>query len=280
MPLMNTWKLEKSRDRLCHAVHGVLHGQRIRTYWWGSKKNFGDLITPALLLAYGYTPVYEKKHRAELLSTGSILDGVKESFSGQVLGSGLIRDHQVRLPNARFLAVRGKLTRDRLGLDESMPLGDPGLLAEKLLTKPVAKRYRLGVIPHYADKQDAKVLALLQQQGDTACLIDPEAYPEAVIRQIAACEQVVSSSLHGIIVAHALGIPAVWMQLSESVAGGGFKFHDYASSVQAELRPVELKPDMTLSDLKSLASLPDPALLIQRRDELDRLFNSLLSGAE
>jgi hypothetical protein len=57
---MNTWKLEKSRDRLCHAIHGVLHGQRIRTYWWGSKKNFGDLITPALLLAYGYTPVYEK----------------------------------------------------------------------------------------------------------------------------------------------------------------------------------------------------------------------------
>jgi pyruvyltransferase len=197
-----------------------------------------------------------------------------------VLGSGLIRDHQVRLPNARFLAVRGELTRDRLGLDESMPLGDPGLLAEKLLTQPVAKRYRLGVIPHYADKQDARVLALLQQQGGAACLIDPEAYPAVVIQQIAACEQVVSSSLHGIIVAHALGIPAVWVQLSESVAGGGFKFHDYASSVRAELSPVELKPEMTLTDLELLASLPDPALLRQRRDELDRLFTSLLSGAE
>ncbi len=278
MSLLNTWKLEKSRDRLNYAIHGLLHGQRIRTYWWGSKKNFGDLITPALLLAYGYTPVYEKKHRAELLSTGSILDGVKDSFSGQVLGSGLIRDHQVCLPKAQFLAVRGDLSRDRLGLDESLPLGDPGLLAEKLLKAPVTQQYRLGVIPHYADKQDKRVLALLKQQGEAACLINPEAYPEAVIRQIAACERVISSSLHGVIVAHALGIPAVWMQLSESVAGGGFKFHDYATSVGIELKPVELKAGMSLSDMDDLASLADAEKLAQCKADLDRLFASLRTG--
>ena len=278
MPLLNTWKLEKSRDRLRYAMRGLIHGKRIRTYWWGSRKNFGDLITPALLLAYGYTPVYEKKHRAELLCTGSILDGVDERFSGQVLGSGLIRDHQIRLPRAQFLAVRGELTRERLGLDAGLPLGDPGLLADRLLAQPVAKRYRLGVVPHYADKQDARVHALLQSLGDSARLINPEDYPVTVIRQIAACEQVVSSSLHGIIVAHALGIPAVWMQLSESVAGGGFKFHDYASSVGVRLEPVELQPGTSLADLTAMTCQPDAGLLTRRKTELDRLFSSLVGS--
>lgn len=86
MGLVNKWKLEKSRDRVSHAFHGLINGKRIRAYWWGAKKNFGDLITPALLRSYGYTPVYSKKNYAELLCTGSILDGVGPSFSGAVLG--------------------------------------------------------------------------------------------------------------------------------------------------------------------------------------------------
>ncbi len=91
-----------------------------------------------------------------------------------MLGSGLIRDHQVRLPKAQFLAVQGELSRDRLGLDESLALGDPGLLAEKLLKAPVTNNIAWGD-SHYADKQDARVLALLKQQGEAACLINPEA---------------------------------------------------------------------------------------------------------
>ncbi len=47
------------------------------------------------------------------------------------------------------------------------------------------------------------------------------------------------------------------MQLSESVAGCGFKFHDYATSVGIELKPVELKAGMSLSDMDDLASLAD-----------------------
>lgn len=275
MPFVNKWKLEKSRDRVCHAIHGLVRGNRIRAYWWGSKKNFGDLITPALLRAYGYTPVYTKKHRAELLSTGSILDGVDSSFTGKVLGSGLIRDHEVRLPHANFLAVRGELSRDRLGLEASIPLGDPGLLATRLVGPSEDKKYRLGIVPHYADKSDPRVGALLERHKGVATVIDPEAYPETVIRQISRCELVISSSLHGIIVAHALDIPAVWMQLSESVTGGGFKFRDYASSVKVELEPIGLMSGMSLGEFESLASSPDAALMARRKSELDRLFAAL-----
>jgi hypothetical protein len=54
----------------------------------------------------------------------------------------------------------------------------------------------------------------------------------------------VSSSLHGIIIAHSYGIPAAWIAISE-IHGSGvsadFKFLDYYSSVglsEREIRPV------------------------------------------
>lgn len=275
MSIFNKWKLEKSRDRAVYAIQGAIYGNRIRTYWWGSRKNFGDLLTPALFRAYGYTPVYAKKNQAELLCTGSILDGVSQTFSGMVLGSGLIRDCEVCLPKARFLAVRGYLSRQRLGLDRRVPLGDPGLLAGRLLKGRVEKKFRIGVVPHYADKDDPRLNAMLSRHGADAALIDPEAYPESVVRQIACCEVVMSSSLHGIIVAHALGIPSIWIQLSGAVAGGGFKFKDYASSVDMELIPVDLDPRMGFSAIASMASSPDACLVAKRVSELDRLFRSL-----
>ena len=41
------------------------------------------------------------------------------------------------------------------------------------------------------------------------------------------CEAIVSSSLHGLVIAESFGIRSTWMKLSENLAGGEFKFHDY-----------------------------------------------------
>ena len=53
---------------------------------------------------------------------------------------------------------------------------------------------------------------------------------ESVICEILSCKYILSTSLHGIIVSHAYGIPALWMEKGY-IDTDGFKFNDYFSSV-------------------------------------------------
>jgi hypothetical protein len=72
----------------------------------------------------------------------------------------------------------------------------------------------------------------------------------------------VSSSLHGIIVAHAYGVPARWVRWRHD-SGDGIKYLDYFQSVQdSTSSPVQLDPAKTssldyLEDVADAGTLPD-----------------------
>jgi pyruvyltransferase len=55
--------------------------------------------------------------------------------------------------------------------------------------------------------------------------------PWLILLSLAGCEQVVSSSLHGCIFAHALAIPTLLIVLGNWITGGNFKYIDYMHSV-------------------------------------------------
>ena len=82
-------------------------------------------------------------------------------------------------------------------------------------------------MPHYAakDKRDSQ-----------HWYIDIQAGVEKVVEEVVKCRRIISSSLHGIILADALGIENKWVY-SDFVLGGGFKFRDYAASLGEAISP-------------------------------------------
>ncbi|MGR4383081.1 polysaccharide pyruvyl transferase family protein [Escherichia coli] len=57
---------------------------------------------------------------------------------------------------------------------------------------------------------------------------------EDVLNQMLSCEQIISTSLHGVIVGHAYGIPTIWIKHND-IDTDGFKFKDYFDSVGIKL---------------------------------------------
>lgn len=198
-------------------------------YWYDREPNFGDWLTPAILSNLGYQYIHGDKHHHDVLMTGSI---ARFAMPGStVLGSGFIRYADKVPVGVSWQWVRGQLTRKKIrdsGQQCRAVYGDPAWLLPKIW-EPPKKRYKVLLVPHYVDFQMAKrVFRWLPRLN----LLTNDVYKTAMA--IASSEYVISSSLHGLIVAHAYGVPAAWVKLSGNLAGDDFKFHDHYASMGME----------------------------------------------
>ena len=213
----------------------------LKTFWWRWKYphrlNFGDELTaPLLERLTGRRVTWAAPDRCDIVGAGSVVQMIlrrQGENQPRVWGSGFIREPAPGEKPARLdlLAVRGRSTLGRVEnlAPREIALGDPGILAPLLLDGRVKKRYALGVIPHYHDVS-SPVVAQLRALGAGVRIIDVAWTPQEVAREIAACDAVLSSSLHGLVVSDALGVPNAHIRLSTKPQGGLYKFHDYYSA--------------------------------------------------
>lgn len=155
----------------------------------------------------------------------------------------------------KVCAVRGKLTRKLLlsnGIDCPEIYGDPALLLPLICPKKKKKIYKLGLICHIDDENNPNYRKFSVKYPDEILQISLHDYGDwsRVIDQICSCEIIASSSLHGIIVADAYGIPNIWLKSHVNLYGGDFKFMDYFSGVNRQPPiPVILTEDEILDNL-------------------------------
>ena len=193
--------------------------------------NFGDnLSTYITEKISGEKSISPPAGKPVYVVVGSILEWAPNDSI--VWGAGYMTDNS-RMPtkSSKICAVRGKMTRDMLlrqGHECPEMYGDPSLLLPRYYTpKSTRNRWQRGVIPHYVDYASPK---LDEYRHDTSTIIINVRDPvEQIIDDINSCNHITSSSLHGLIVADAYGIPSNWIKWSDKVVGGGFKFHDYFS---------------------------------------------------
>lgn len=276
IPKTSRWyrRLEKLNSIVLTFFSGY-NKNLVGTYWFDRVTNFGDLLSPLLLKKYGLVPFrVHYKGQAQLICVGSVLDDLPQDYNGFILGSGLINDTARPFSQARILAVRGELTRQRTGAPASTILGDPGLLAEKLLAARQPKQYRVGIVPHYVDKDDPRVEMLRARLQNDLLVIDVQRGPAAVFADIDRCEYILSSSLHGLISADAFGIPNAWLVLSGKLRGNDFKFHDYYSAFGGQARPCRPTGEESLADLIAMTH-PVSGEIGAVKQNLDRAFQQL-----
>ena len=213
--------------------------KKIKTYYWKAKPNFGDLLTPLLLKKFtGLSSEWVEPENAELIMVGSILEHFSQSWSGVIAGAGKLHEKTVlSFPNATILALRGPLTAKGIkGLNKNVVLADPALLADELVTI-TDKKYDLGIVPHWTDTTLEYDPRFTKYKPKIIRVSDD---PLKVIREIGQCKKIVSSSLHGIILADAFGIPRR-IEISPRVLthahqeGGMFKWFDYSASIRNKL---------------------------------------------
>jgi pyruvyltransferase len=203
-----------------------------KAYWLDTRLNWGDVFTPFLFkeafgieVEHAYLNEEFTQTDAELFSCGSLIDRIPDGFSGHVLGSGIgLEETRRDLRNVKTpLLLRGPLTAERCQYQQTVRFGDPGLLASMFVDPGAYKAYRFGIVPHYVDKKHQEIDAWVQRG---ALQIDIEAEIRSVINAVAHCEMIVSSSLHGLVIADSLGIPSAYVKLGR-LEGNEFKFHDY-----------------------------------------------------
>lgn len=187
-------------------------------------KNFGDLLGPRVVQemlrrATGGQP--KPVRDARLVSIGSVMHLARD---GDVIwGTGINGKHmddELPFKSADFRAVRGPHTHEILTRNgHSVPevFGDPGLLVGELWPslRQEEVRYPLTIIPNLND---------LSAYAGLDDVLDPRSDLDECLLRIAQSEFVIGSSLHAIIVAESLGVPA---RLIASSVEPSFKYDDY-----------------------------------------------------
>ena len=131
-------------------------------------------------------------------------------------------------PRRAFHCRAGGADACRRGAPPGTPLGDLGLLAPRVFGTS-ARVPHIGLIPHLSHRGSEWVERL--RADNRIEVIDVRRSPHTVCRQIGACMAIITSSLHGLIVADAYGVPAVWGLPTPILLGSDHKFRDHHTAI-------------------------------------------------
>lgn len=224
-------------------------------YWSRTNEtrfNFGDALNETILpwmtqgeIRHSGNAFFPRNPFSRIIcGVGSILDGAKfiERPTGRrvvVWGSGSkgMMKNANHLLSSNIAAVRGPKTRKMLqdlGVANLPKIyGDPAMLVPEIWPELRGRSSgRPIIVAHYKDLDHAEqVMAAIVPGPDQPHMVNVFDPPKRVVEQIASASLVISSSLHGLIIADAFSIPSAWVTFGNDLGGGEFKFQDHFLAV-------------------------------------------------
>lgn len=243
--------------------------KRIVLEYWKSKVNVGDMLAPVIydymLKKNGLSKNAIVPKRVHLMTVGSLIGLMP--FDAVIWGTGIHRVnitknliHNRKKINYDIRAVRGPVTKfimDILGYQCPETFGDPAILM-KLIYQPkdIKKEYDISVIYHLFHKN-------LNKQENLHYIDTQTSDYKFFINEIMKSKLIISSSLHGIILAETYGIPAIF--LSEGMEEEIIKYFDWYYSTDR----YNIKIAKSLSDALKMEPMEIPNLKEMRNNLMD-----------
>lgn len=234
-------KIKKARDLITSITKRIIF-RSLPVYYYSDVNNFGDRIAPLLaqqlsgrttcnakLLPWTPSDIY--------CLTGSLLQSLTRRTC-LIWGSGFIckPGNKARvLPPREIYCLRGPISGDiaaKLGWESLERYGDPTLLLPDLWPLSRSKTQTPLVIPHILFTQNSL------RRLDSPIICPPWQPVEAMVKRILAANVVISSSLHGLVLAEAYRVPWLWLRIkNDPRKGGELKFWDFFESHQIKSPP-------------------------------------------
>ncbi|MFD1333596.1 polysaccharide pyruvyl transferase family protein [Methylopila musalis] len=244
----------------------------VKLYWWGvpagGTVNVGDEIGRYISEFVSRKKVeWANLAECNLLSAGSTISWLhrsqhlsKRTEKCFVWGTGLMSGQEVKQnEKIEFCSVRGYLTKTMIETTNNLGVGDPGILISELWPYQGGKKHKLGIIPHWKQLENPFIRAFAEKIGGKIIdVTSPDI--KGTIHEIASCERIVSSSLHGVIFADSYGVPNIWMKTKAIHGGRSWKFYDYFTSAgRSNFEQVDVLRASKIDD--DLYSVPDEKLI-------------------
>ncbi|QDV43228.1 Exopolysaccharide glucosyl ketal-pyruvate-transferase [Stieleria neptunia] len=221
----------------------------MKIYYWNIRPNFGDLINPWLwpkvfpdfrfeTLPKTKKGVVDAGDAATLLvGIGTLLnDRFPKSGRSIVIGSGVGYGSAPKISEpSRIYCVRGPKSAEALSLPASMGIIDPGILLREYYSKADSRSHEFSFMPQISSvaKEQGCWRRICEDLGFG--YIDPRDPVEKSAKAIAETGTLLTESMHGAIVAEALGVP--WVPIVTRREILAFKWHDWCESVDVEYQP-------------------------------------------
>lgn len=218
--------------------------REVRHENWGDDINYYFLreIIMRPVVLFNRTSLALRLKLRNYLVIGSTIDMLCTHHT-EVWGAGIIDgDKPLRVKPKKVYAVRGPLSREKLlaeGVNCPEIYGDPAMLLPLYYRPNRDKRYQYGIISHVSNQAIIENMHLNGKplnEHKNVQIIHMGCYSHwhDIIDQICECEAILSSSLHGLIIAEAYRIPNVWLEFGRPLIGGHFKFHDFFLSIHRD----------------------------------------------
>lgn len=255
-------------------------------------ENFGDELPSYLIkkitgrkdLALSCPPPFQSP---TLVSIGSIIDLNILNKNSVIWGTGTLTEESLypslklfpisrlcrlirqrcSIAQPKIHAVRGPRTRDmllKLGMKCPALYGDPAILLPKLYVAKVPRNhFSFGLILHHTHHLTAGLTKFCRQNGILPISIfrKGDVDIESFINEICSCDKIFSSSLHGLIVAQAYGVPAQWIRIKGCPIhkDDWHKFEDYfLGAYQDNQNAIEI--ELTEKGIYSLVKVIPPEI--------------------